>query len=343
MATLQSHPAGARTARSRAVARPQKVAPAPMPQLVEFQLCDLVDTPPEGPGWIHEIKYDGYRMQLRMAGGHAAWRTRNLHDWTPKFRRLSERLSELPDGIYDGELCAVRDDGSPDFGAVRSAIGKGDTGRLVFFAFDAPWLEDEDLRAQPLSVRRARLEARLDSCRLPRPFRLVEPHPGPSAALLAAACKLGLEGIVSKRLDAPYRPGKNGAWTKAKCRPGLEVVLGGYTTKGARFTGLLSGVWRDGRFVYTGSIGSGFSERTVRELLPQLRAFATSTCPYDVGAPRKTSDVHWLSPELVANVETAELTNSGKLRQASFKGLRDDKDPRQVVLEWPGRGGEGPC
>jgi bifunctional non-homologous end joining protein LigD len=308
-----------------------------MPELVEFQLCQLVDKPPVGPAWIHEIKYDGYRMQLRMEDGRATWRTRNLHDWTAKFGRLNEAVEDLPDGIYDGELCAVRPDGTPDFGAVRSAMGRGDTASLVFFVFDAPWLDGEDLRSLPLKDRKTRLEARLTEIRLPRAVRLVDAHQGPGEPMLQAACRMGLEGIVSKRLDAPYRPGKNGCWTKAKCRPQLEVVIGGYTTKGSRFTGLLSGVWQGDKFVYSGSIGTGFSEKCLRELLPQLRAVEAATSPFHQGAPRKTPDIHWLRPELVANVETAELTNSGKLRQASFKGLRDDKDPRQVVLEWPGR------
>jgi bifunctional non-homologous end joining protein LigD len=324
--TLSTEPAKA--ARGR-------LAPAKslMPDFVPFQFCKLVAAPPAGEGWMHEVKFDGYRMQLRMAKGRARWRTRNLFEWTEKFAAMSAEVADLPDGIYDGELCAMDAKGHPNFSTLKSDIQRGGLDRLVFFLFDAPWLEGQDLRDLPLSERRHRLSAALDDLDLPPTIRLVEPLPGSGRDLHLSACKMGLEGIVSKRLNAPYRAGKDGSWTKAKCRPALEVVIGGWKTEGSRFTGLLTGVYRDGKFVYSGSVGTGFTAKSLGELLPKLSAARSEVSPYAAGAPRKTSDIHWVKPILVANVEIAEWTNSGKLRQASYKGLREDKDPRDVVFE----------
>jgi bifunctional non-homologous end joining protein LigD len=304
-----------------------------MPDFVPFQFCKLVSAPPTGDGWMHEVKFDGYRMQVRMSNGQARWRTRNLFDWTDKFGAMSAEVSDLPDGIYDGELCAMDAKGRPNFSTLKSDIQRGALDRLVFFLFDAPWLDGQDLRDLPLSERRRRLSSALEDLDLPPTIRLVEPLPGSGRDLHLSACKMGLEGIVSKRLSAPYRAGKDGSWTKAKCRPALEVVIGGWKTEGSRFTGLLTGVYRDGQFVYSGSVGTGFTAKTMSELLPKLGAARSDVSPYASGAPRKTSDIHWVKPILVANVEIAEWTNSGKLRQASYKGLREDKDPREVVFE----------
>ena len=158
-------------------------------------------------------------------------------------------------------------------------------------------------------------------------FRYVDESPFPAQDLIAAACRMGLEGIVSKRRDAPYRSGARGdTWLKTKCRPGIEVVVGGWRTEGSRFRSLIAGVWDDGKLRYAGSIHTGYSDATVAEMMPILRMLETDQSPFELGdVPKKTRDIHWLEPRLVADVEMAEFTASGKLRQASFKGLRADK------------------
>ena len=157
------------------------------------------------------------------------------------------------------------------------------------------------------------------------------------AAMLQSACQMGLEGIVSKRLDAPYKAGeRNATWIKSKCRPSQEVVVGGYETDGSRFKSLLAGVYESGQLRYVGHLSTGFGRDKLDTLMPRLRALEDSANPFKVGGPpRKTSDVHWVRPELVAAAEIAEWTGAGKLRQASYKGLRDDKKAKSVVREMP--------
>ena len=211
-------------------------------------------------------------------------------------------------------------------------------GDLKFYAFDCLGHGHEDLRGRPLAERKEHLEALLfPGCEPLSPLiEYVDALPGEGEALLKAACELGLEGIVSKRLDAPYTGGAKRleTWRKAKCRPSQEIVIGGWETDGARFRSLLAGVYEGGAFRYVGSVGTGFPQGVAADLLPRLRAVETQTNPYSAGGPpRKTSNIHWARPELVANIEIAEWTASGKLRQASFKGLRSDKPAREVVRE----------
>ena len=288
------------------------------------------------------MKLDGYRMQVAVRRGEATWFSRNGHVWTDRLPDVSAPLGDLPDCVLDGELCALREDGRSDFSALRSAMGFREAGRVVgdlrFFAFDCLRHGREDLRPRPLAERKEHLEALLvPGCEPLSPLlALVDPLDGEGGPLLEAACRLGLEGIVSKRLDAPYVGGAKrlDTWVKAKCRPSQEVVIGGWESDGARFRSLLAGVWEGDRFRYVGHINTGYPQAVVAELLPRLRALETATSPYTAGdPPRKTSDIHWVRPELVANADIAEWTASGRLRQSSFKGLRSDKLPREVVRE----------
>jgi bifunctional non-homologous end joining protein LigD len=293
-----------------------------------------VDRPPSGAGWIHEIKYDGYRMQLHALGGRPRWFTRNGHDWSSRFRAFDAELADLPDCVLDGELCALGEGGRPSFSALRSALGREQVEDLVLFVFDLLWLDGRDLRDQPLHRRKAALEDLMAGAA--GPLRAVEAFPVDPMRMWRSACELGLEGIVSKRRDAPYRSGRGETWLKAKCRPSEDVVIGGWKTEhGTRFRSLLAGQVRDGRLVYIGRIHTGYSAETVMALEPRLKALKARTSPFDEGAPKKTSDIHWVRPELVAEVEITEWTAGGKLRQASFKGLREDKDPEEAVAEAP--------
>ena len=306
----------------------------------EPMLATLETDVPTGPGWLFEVKWDGYRAIAYVRAGEARLRSRNDNDLTERFAAVAREVARAvksPDCVLDGEVCALDEDGRPSFSAMQQ--GKPET-PIVFEAFDLLELEGEPLVGLPLAERHARLAALLDGRN--RTVRLSEVFED-GEALYEAARAQHLEGIVAKRADSPYKQGKRTRdWLKIKTHGRQEFVIAGYTKgqgrRSGRFGSLVLGVWRGGELAYAGNCGTGFTDRDIDDLLARLRPLEQSEPPFRAvpAMPKvRKSDIVWVRPELVCEVEFVEWTHDGRLRAPSFQGLRDDKPARDVRREEP--------
>ncbi|NUP11462.1 MAG: hypothetical protein HOW73_35905 [Polyangiaceae bacterium] len=315
---------------------------APFPPFVEPQLATLVSTAPEGDMWLHEMKFDGYRILMRIEGDDVRLFTRRGNDWTGGMPSLAKAAAELPveDAMFDGEVVALRSDGVSDFQLLQNTLSSRGESKLVYYVFDVLFADGEDLRALPLLERKARLAEILKDADKQR-FRLSDHVVGEGPAFFGKACELGLEGIVSKLADRPYRSGRNKDWLKTKCTKRQEFVIGGFTRpEGTRshFGALHLGARdeKSGDLVYVGKVGTGFSTKSLGELHRRLEPLVVDEAPFrDPPGGAEAARSTWVKPVLVAEIDFTERTKDGMLRHPTFKGLRDDKVSAEVVVERP--------
>jgi bifunctional non-homologous end joining protein LigD len=312
----------------------RKAGKAP-PPFEEPQLATLVDEVPTGSNWIHEYKYDGYRLLLAVGEGVATAWTRNGKDWSDKFKALVKAASRLPAGcLLDGEAVAIGDDGKPSFQLLQTTLKEQKGANLVFYAFDLLIDRGEDIRKLPNIERKERLAALLET--VSPPILYGDHVVGRGDEMFAEVCKMGGEGVVSKLASAPYKGIRTRNWLKTKCIQRQEFVIIGWSESDKRigFRSLLLAAKEGGKLSYVGKVGTGFNAKLMGELMDRMEPLATDKASVEVPrADRKGA--HWIRPKLVAEINFAEFTDDGILRHPSFVGLREDKPASEVVVEEP--------
>jgi bifunctional non-homologous end joining protein LigD len=309
-----------------------------LPRFISPSLANLSDSAPGQKNWIHEIKFDGYRIQARLDRGTVTLLTRKGLDWTEKFPILAKAVAKLTakTALIDGEVVVEDDGGVSSFSLLQQDLKTGRHDRMVFYAFDLLYLNGTNLTDRPLTSRKDALEKLLHG--RPDPMRFSESLTEPGPALLRHACKLGLEGIISKMADAPYRSGRSHDWIKTKCSDRQELVVAGVvpSTADTRAVGaLVLGFYDRGKLHYAGRTGTGFTRDTARKLFRELMRLKSKEVPFGA-VPAEERGVRkpiWVKPEIVVEVDFHGWTHGNRIRQASFQGVRDDKSAKEVVRE----------
>jgi bifunctional non-homologous end joining protein LigD len=320
--------------------RPRRTPRGGLPW-VPPQLATLSVAAPTGDAWVHEIKYDGYRMLAYVNGSTVRLLTRNEKDWTGRFEAVARDLARLGlrHALVDGEIGVEMADGRTSFQALQNAIRDPSDGLLQFWAFDLLFLKGDDLRGKPLLQRKRMLQELLGQG-VRNVLRYSDHVVGHGPAFLAQVCRHGLEGIISKRADAPYRSGRSADWLKVKCLREQEFVVGGYTEPEGSRKGLgalhVGAYGEDSRLLYCGKVGTGFTDATLRDIKQRLEPLVRESSPFEE-SPRgaAASTTHWTEPEVVVQIRYTEITRDGRLRHPSFTGLREDKSASDVRLELP--------
>lgn len=313
---------------------------ATLPEFVAPQLATLVDKPPPGEAWFHELKLDGYRLLCHIDHGRVRFWTRNRKDWTAKFPALGKAVKalRLKSAILDGEVVALDASGRASFQKLQQQINKNSAAGLLFHVFDLVYIDGFDLTRCSLRERKQVLAELFEKVAETSPLRFSDHIEGNGAAFLKEVCKFGLEGIVSKLAESPYESTRSRNWLKIKCLRRQEFVIAGYTLsdKGIPFSSLILGVYEKGKLIYAGRAGTGFSnqmrvdlKKTIDKLARKTRPIAV--IPSDPGLRRAV----WAEPSLVGEVAFTEWTDEGIIRHPSFQGLREDKKPTDVVREEP--------